>query len=67
MSDSLFDDVDGTFVVVVNAENQHSLWPVRLEVPAGWDAVTEPGTRQAALDYVESHWTDIRPASLVRN
>ena len=61
-----FDDADGTFHVLVNAENQHSLWPAFAEVPAGWTVVLRDATREAALAHVEEHWTDMRPASLVR-
>lgn len=60
-----FDDPEGTFHVVVNAEGQHALWPVFADIPAGWDTVWGPGPRAAALEYVEQNWTDIRPLSLV--
>ncbi|MET9609959.1 MbtH family protein [Streptomyces sp. NPDC006512] len=60
-----FDDTEGTFRVVVNAEGQHALWPVFAKVPGGWDVVWGEGTRADALAYVEAHWTDIRPRSLV--
>ncbi|MEJ2860814.1 MbtH family protein [Actinomycetospora flava] len=68
-----FDDPDGRFLVLVNEEGQHSLWPVFADVPAGWTVVFgaegtdgEPGAdRAAALEYVEQHWTDMRPRSLV--
>ncbi|MFD8154358.1 MbtH family protein [Streptomyces sp. NPDC059720] len=60
-----FDDAEGTFHVVVNAEGQHALWPVSADIPAGWNAVWGPGPRAAALEYVETNWTDIRPLSLV--
>ncbi|MFC0429200.1 MbtH family protein [Kutzneria buriramensis] len=60
-----FDDENGTFLVLRNHENQHSLWPSFAEVPAGWDVVKEASTRTEALDYVQQHWTDLRPASLV--
>jgi uncharacterized protein YbdZ (MbtH family) len=63
---NLFDDPDGTFVVLVNDEEQHSLWPSRLEVPAGWRVVHGEDTRQACLDYVEQNWTDITPLSARR-
>ncbi|OZM71814.1 MbtH family protein [Amycolatopsis antarctica] len=59
-----FDDEDGTFLVLVNEENQHSLWPAFAEVPAGWTTVRPEGTRQECLDYVEANWTDMRPRSL---
>lgn len=60
-----FEDDNGTFLVLVNDENQHSLWPEFAEVPAGWKTVFGPEQRQACLSYVEEHWTDMRPASLV--
>ncbi|MEV4909118.1 MbtH family protein [Streptomyces albidoflavus] len=60
-----FDDPEGTYLVLVNDEDQHSLWPSFAEVPPGW-RVAQPGTgREAALAYVESRWTDMRPKSLV--
>ena len=60
-----FDDADGSFLVLVNDEGQHSLWPEFVEVPAGWNAVFGPDKRQACLEHVEAHWTDMRPLSLV--
>ncbi|MFJ3904466.1 MbtH family protein [Streptomyces sp. NPDC090025] len=55
------DDID--FLVLVNDENQHSLWPARADVPAGWRTVHGPADRAACLTYIESNWTDIRPQS----
>lgn len=60
-----FDDEDGRFLVLVNDEHQHSLWPSFAEVPAGWTVAHPEDTRQACLDYIEEHWVDIRPRSLV--
>ncbi|MFH9089282.1 MbtH family protein [Streptomyces sp. NPDC017673] len=59
-----FDNPDGTFLVLVNDENQHSLWPEFAEVPEGWTVVHSADTRQSCLDYIETHWTDLRPKSL---
>ena len=59
-----FEDPDGTYLVLVNAENQHSLWPAAIDVPAGWTTGFGPDTRQACLDHVEANWTDMRPKSL---
>ncbi|GAA4516786.1 MbtH family protein [Nonomuraea ferruginea] len=67
MSDNPFDDEDGTFYVLINDEEQHSLWPTFKEVPQGWRVVFgEEGRsrRQECVDYVEEHWTDLRPRSL---
>ncbi|MDH6709587.1 MbtH protein [Kitasatospora sp. MAA19] len=59
-----FDDEQGAFLVLVNEENQHALWPAFVDVPAGWRSVFGEETRQACLDYVEKNWTDLRPRSL---
>ncbi|MER6459595.1 MbtH family protein [Streptomyces sp. NPDC048409] len=61
-----FENPDGTFLVLVNDEGQHSLWPSFAEVPAGWTVAFGRSDRQACLAYVEEHWTDMRPLSLVR-
>ena len=61
-----FDDPEGRFLVLVNDEGQHSLWPVPAPVPAGWTVAHGEDSRQACVDYVEKHWTDLRPASLIR-
>jgi MbtH protein len=61
-----FDDPDGRFTVLVNEEEQHSLWPSFAEIPAGWTVACPDSSRDEALSYVSQHWTDMRPASLVR-
>ena len=60
-----FDDEDGLFLVLVNDEHQHSLWPAAVAVPTGWAVAHDTDTRANCLEYVEKHWTDLRPASLV--
>ncbi|GGS19383.1 protein MbtH [Streptomyces aureoverticillatus] len=64
MSSNPFDDADGQFYVLVNDEEQHSLWPSFSEVPDGWRVVFGEAGRQECLDYVEQNWTDLRPKSL---
>ncbi|WP_281394660.1 MbtH family protein [Streptomyces rectiverticillatus] len=59
-----FDDEDGIFHVLVNDEGQYSLWPVFADVPPGWSVVLADAARQVCLDYVNEHWTDMRPRSL---
>lgn len=59
-----FDDQDGTFLVLVNDEDQHCLWPAFAEVPEGWKVTLEESTRATALAHVEDNWTDLRPLSL---
>lgn len=60
-----FDDPDGTYLALVNDEGQYSLWPAFVEVPAGWTIVHPEGSREACLDYINQHWTDMRPRSLI--
>ncbi|MEU2578088.1 MbtH family protein [Streptomyces anulatus] len=60
-----FEDEAGTYLVLVNDEGQHSLWPAFAEAPAGWAVAHREDTRQACLDYVERNWTDLRPKSLI--
>ncbi|MFE6699272.1 MbtH family protein [Streptomyces sp. NPDC057718] len=59
-----FDDEDGTFLVLVNDENQHSLWPSFQQVPDGWRSVLGPVNRTEATEYIETSWTDLRPKSV---
>jgi MbtH protein len=60
-----FDDEQGEFCVLVNEEGQYSLWPTFRDVPAGWTAEGPRGARQECLDYIDAHWTDMRPKSLI--
>jgi uncharacterized protein YbdZ (MbtH family) len=59
-----FEDPQGRYVVLVNDEDQHSLWPSFVDVPAGWRTVFGEDNRDACLAYVEEHWTDLRPQSI---
>lgn len=64
MSNSVFDDDQATFEVVVNHEEQYSIWPADREVPAGWRTVGKQGKKAECLSYINEVWTDMRPASL---
>jgi MbtH protein len=55
---------DMSYKVVVNHEEQYSIWPLDRENPAGWADEGTRGTRQACLDRIETIWTDMRPLSL---
>lgn len=59
-----FDQENATFKVLVNHEEQYSLWPDFKAVPAGWRETGTRGSKQECLDYVERTWTDMRPLSL---
>jgi MbtH protein len=60
-----FDDPDAHYLVLVNYEGQHSLWPASIGVPAGWRSVHGPDERARCTDYINQNWTDLRPASLI--
>ncbi|GKS94427.1 MULTISPECIES: MbtH family protein [unclassified Acidovorax] len=60
-----FDDENGHFLVLTNPEGQHSLWPAFLDVPAGWEVALPASERTACRAYIEAHWMDMRPRSLV--
>ena len=55
---------DITYRVLVNDEEQYSLWPAHLDIPAGWRAEGPTGTRDECSTYVDEVWTDMRPRSL---
>ncbi|MEU9837488.1 MbtH family protein [Streptosporangium sp. NPDC048047] len=59
-----FEDEDGRYLVLVNGEGQHSLWPVSIDVPDGWEVAHGEDDRQGCLDFVNAHWTDMRPRGL---
>lgn len=59
-----FDDESGRFLVLVNSEGAHSLWPDFAAVPDGWSAAFGTASRSECLSYIEELWTDIRPTSL---
>jgi len=52
------------YVVLVNIEEQYSLWLADLEVPKGWREVFARNNKKACLEYVKEVWTDMRPLSL---
>jgi MbtH protein len=52
------------YTVVMNHEEQYSIWPADRELPLGWSAVGKTGTKAECLDYIKEVWTDMRPLSL---
>lgn len=52
------------YTVVVNHEEQYSIWPVDKELPLGWKAVGRRGLKDECLAYIKEVWTDMRPLSL---
>ncbi len=58
------EDDTTTYKVVINHEEQYSIWPVDRENALGWNDVGKEGTKQECLDHIEEVWTDMRPLSL---
>ncbi|HYQ63572.1 MbtH family NRPS accessory protein [Actinophytocola sp.] len=60
----MFDDESIDFLVVINDEEQYSIWPAHRELPNGWHGVGTPRPREECLDHIERVWTDMRPKSV---
>jgi MbtH protein len=60
-----FENDQGSYLALVNHEDQHSLWPADIDVPDGWRSMFGPADRRACLDYISEHWVDMRPKSLI--
>ncbi|WP_370416335.1 MbtH family protein [Streptomyces fradiae] len=58
------DQHEDRFHVVVNHEEQYSVWPTYHDVPQGWRSVGEPAPREECLRRIEELWTDMTPRSL---
>jgi MbtH protein len=52
------------YKVVVNHEEQYSIWPADRDLPLGWREVGKSGTKEECLAYIKEVWTDMRPLSL---
>jgi MbtH protein len=62
----MFDDDSVIFIVVINEEEQYSIWPEFKAIPAGWRSMGKSGTKAECLAHIREIWTDMRPASLRR-
>jgi MbtH protein len=57
-------DMTNTYKVVVNDEEQYSIWFADRELPAGWILAGKEGAKEECLAFIEQVWTDMRPKSL---
>jgi MbtH protein len=60
-----FEDPNADYIILINHEGQYSLWPTFREVPAGWSPTGPRAKRDECLTWINEHWTDMRPLSLV--
>jgi len=58
------EDDGRTWCVVLNHEEQYSIWPADRELPLGWREEGKRGTREECLAHIEVVWTDMRPLSV---
>jgi len=59
------EDEDVTvYLVVINGEEQYSIWPIHKKIPLGWRSVGIEGRKAECLKYIDEVWTDMRPRSL---
>jgi MbtH protein len=63
MSDNQHDEAT-IYTVVINHEEQYSIYPADLAPPAGWAEGGKRGTKEECLDYISAVWIDMRPRSL---
>jgi uncharacterized protein YbdZ (MbtH family) len=63
----MFDDDSVIFIVVINEEEQYSIWPEFKAIPDGWRSAGKSGTKAECLAHIREVWTDMRPASLRRH
>lgn len=59
-----FENQDEIYLILVNDENQYSLWPEFRVVPSGWRTIGPRAKRAVCLAWIENHWTDMRPKTL---
>ena len=52
------------YLVVINLEQQYSIWPAFKSIPEGWSEVGVRGTKAQCLAHIEEVWTDLRPLSV---
>ncbi|EJH6503684.1 enterobactin biosynthesis protein YbdZ [Escherichia coli] len=61
-----FDDPQGAFYILRNAQGQFSLWPQQCALPAGWDIVCQPQSQASCQQWLEVHWRTLTPANFTQ-
>jgi len=57
-------DTNRTYTVVLNGEEQYSIWPTDRDIPSGWRPALKTGTRKECLAFIKEVWIDMRPLSV---
>lgn len=61
---STSESIEDLYFIVMNKEEQYSIWRIDKPIPAGWEQVGESDTKARCLEKIKELWTDMRPASL---
>ncbi|HHV7381159.1 MbtH family protein [Escherichia fergusonii] len=61
-----FDDPQGVFYILRNAQGQFSLWPQQCALPAGWDVVCQPQLQASCQQWLDAHWRTLTPANFIQ-
>lgn len=61
-----FDNTQGHFTILINAQQQYSVWPQHVALPAGWQVVCEPQTQEACYHWLKQRWTTLQPGHFAR-
>lgn len=59
-----FEDENSRYLVLVNAEEQYSIWPSSVNIPAGWTVEYGAASKEECVAYIDANWKDMRPRSL---
>jgi MbtH protein len=62
----MYTDKDEIYKVIINQEEQYSIWPIEYENAPGWNDVGKSGSKSECLAYINEVWRDMRPLSLRR-
>lgn len=58
------EDDRALYVVLINHEDQYSIWPKGRDIPPGWAAANKEAPKAECLRYIDENWTDMKPLSL---
>lgn len=61
-----FDNPQGQFTILQNAQQQYSLWPQQCALPEDWQVVCEPQSSEACQQWLAAHWTTLTPARFAK-
>lgn len=61
-----FDDAQGQFYILQNAQQHYSLWPAQCALPEGWRVVSQPASQEACNAWLSAQWQTLTPSHFAR-